>query len=119
MSLEETDAHEQLRRVLYPNSSILSDKSTTDQAHYRHEKITLYLSHSILRSVESAREKLETLSYDGCRGVGICTSAEWGVIQLLTLQDEFTPYFSIDFDATDKELFIQYCTALYYANKSM
>lgn len=119
MSLEDTDAHGQLRRVLYPDSSILSDKSTADQAHYRHEKITSYLSHSILRSVESAREKLEKLSYDGCRGVGICTSAEWGVIQLLTLQDEFTPYFSINFDATDKELFIQYCTALYYANKSM
>jgi hypothetical protein len=118
MSLENTDAHGQLLGLLYPDSSILSDKSTADQAHYRHEKITSYLSNSIMRSIESAREKLEMFSYDGCRGIGICTHAEWGVIQLLTLQNEFIPYFSIDFDASDKELFIQYCTALYYANKS-
>lgn len=118
MSLENTDAHGQLLGLLYPDSSILGDKSTADQAHYRHEKITSYLSNSIMRSIESAREKLEMFSYDGCRGIGICTHAEWGVIQLLTLQDEFIPYFSIDFDASDKELFIQYCTALYYANKS-
>lgn len=118
MNLEDGDTDERLRELLHPNSSILSDKSPVEQPHYKYGKIAMYLSDSNVRSVESAREKLERLSYDGCRAMGVCTNAEWGVIQLLILQKEFTPYFPIDFDATDKELYFQFCTALYYANKS-
>lgn len=118
MTLEDDESDERLQQLLHPNSSILSDKSEEEQAHYKYGKIRMYLSHSNKRSVESAKEKLEQLSYDGCHGMGVCTNAEWGVIQLLSVQKDFLPYFPIDFDATDKELYFQFCTALYYANKS-
>lgn len=119
MDLEETQAHEKLSGLLYPNCSALCDKSSIEQVHYRYEKVAMYLSNSKERSIETAIEKLKKYSYDGCRNVGVCTNAEWGAIQLFTLQDELNPYFQIDFNATDKELFLQFCTALYYANKSL
>lgn len=119
MNLEYSNAEERLRKLLHPSSAILSHNSAEKDAHYKYGKIPLYLSDSNLRSVESAKEKLERLSYDGCSDIGVCTNAEWGVIQLLILQKDFTPYFPIDFDATDKELYFQFCTALYYANKSV
>lgn len=118
MTLEEDKSDERLQQLLYPDSSILSDKSEEEQVHYKYEKIVMYLSDSDKRSVANAKRKLEQLSYDGCRGVGVCTNAEWGVIQLLIVQKDFLPYFPIDFDATDKELYFQFCTAVYYANKS-
>ncbi len=119
MDLEETQAHEKLSGLLYPNCSALCDKSSIEQVHYRYEKVAMYLSNSKERSIETAIEKLKKYSYDGCRNVGVCTNAEWGAIQFFTLQDELNPYFQIDFNATDKELFLQFCTALYYANKSL
>ena len=118
MTLEDDKSDERLQQLLHPDSSILSDKSKEEQAHYKYGKIVMYLSDSDERSVENAKWKLEQLSYDGCRSMGVCTNAEWGVIQLLIVQKDFLPYFSIDFDATDKELYFQFCTALYYANKS-
>ena len=105
--------------LLYPNCSALCDKSSIEQVHYRYEKVAMYLSNSKERSIETAIEKLKKYSYDGCRNVGVCTNAEWGAIQLFTLQDELNPYFQIDFNATDKELFLQFCTALYHASKSL
>lgn len=117
MSLEKTKANKKLHDILYPNSLILSNKSTIENAHYRYEKISMYLSNSKDRSIENATEKLKKFSYNGCRNSNICTNSEWGVIQLITLQDEFLPYFPIDFNGTDKELFFQFCTALYYANR--
>ncbi len=118
MTLEDDKSDKRLQQLLHPDSSILSDKSEEEQAHYKYEKIVMYLSDSDKRSVANAKRKLEQLSYDGCRGVGVCTNAEWGVIQLLIVQKDFLPYFPIDFDATDKELYFQFCTAVYYANKS-
>lgn len=118
MTLEDDKSDERLQQLLHPNSSVLSDKSSKEQAHYKFGKIRMYLSKSNKRSIESAKEKLERLSYDECCGVGMCTDAEWAVIQLIILQKEFVPFFSIDFDATDKELYFQFCTALYYANKA-
>ncbi|UYX11650.1 hypothetical protein ACSW88_06965 [Clostridium perfringens] len=117
MSLEKTKANKKLHDILYPNSLILSNKSTVENAYYRYEKVFIYLSNSNHRSIESATEKLKKFSYNGCRNSKICTNSEWGVIQLITLQDEFLPYFPIDFNGTDKELFFQFCTALYYANR--
>lgn len=117
MTLEDDKSDERLQQLLHPDSSILSNKSEEEQAHYKYEKIVMYLSDSDEHSVANAKRKLEQLSYDGCRGVGVCTNAEWGVIQLLIVQKDFLPYFPIDFDATDKELYFQFCTAVYYANK--
>lgn len=114
MDLEETHAHDKLSALLYPSYSTIFEN-----ADYQYEKIIDYLAISEERSIESALEKLKKYSYDGCRNVGVCTDEEWGAIQLFTLQDELNPYFEIDFDATDKELFLQFCTALYFANKSL
>ncbi len=119
MDLEETQAHERLSRILNPSVLTFIEKSNDKQAHYKHEKIKEYLSRSKECSFERAKKKLMELSYDGCKEVGICTNAEWGVIQLLMMRDEFIPYFPIDFNATDKEIYYQYLTALYYANKSL
>lgn len=119
MNLEETKANEMLSIILYPNTTALCNKSHIEQVDYKCEKIFRYLSHSNERSVETAKEKLEKFSYDGCRCGKVCTNAEWGVIQLLMLQNELVPYFPIDLNATDKELFFQFCTALYCLNQSL
>lgn len=76
----------------------------------------MYLVDSNGHSFESAKTKLKQFSYDGCKSMGECTDAEWGVIQLLTIYDELKPYFFIDLNVDDRILYIQYCTALYFAN---
>lgn len=118
MSLEDGRAHKKLRDILCPDFSVLVDESSEENADYKYGKIVEYLSTSSLRSIESAKEKLDKLSYDGCSCEGACTDAEWGVIQLLILEKELTPFFSIDFNSTDRELYFQFCTAVYYADKA-
>lgn len=118
MSLEDGKAHKKLRDILCPDFSVLANESSEENADYKYGKIVAYLPTSGLRSIESAKEKLDKLSYDGCRCGGACTDAEWGIIQLLLLQKELSPFFPIDFDATDRELYFQFCTAVYYADKA-
>ena len=119
MNLEETNANNILQEILNPSYSILSDKSDVYQADYKYSKVSMYLSCSNGSSYETAIQKLTDYSYRGCCESGVCTDAEWGIIQLLLLKDELTPYFPINCNVTDKELYIQYCTALYYANEEI
>ncbi len=117
MDLEETNANDNLQELLNPSYSILSDKSDVYQAKYKHSKVSMFLSCSNGSSYETAIQKLMDYSYEGCSVSGVCTDAEWGAIQLFLLKDELTPYFPINCNVSDKELYIQYCTALYYANE--
>lgn len=119
MNLEETEAEERLSSILRPSASVLIEKSKDEQANYKHEKIEKYLSMSNERSFDTAMRKLNELSYDGCKIEDTCTHAEWGLIQLWEIKEEFTPYFSIDFNTTDKKIYYQYLTALYFANKNL
>ena len=119
MNLEETEAEERLSSILRPSASVLIEKSKDKQANYKYGKIEKYLSMSNKRSFDTAMRKLNELSYDGCKIGGVCTDAEWGLIQLWIIKDEFMPYFSIDFNTTDKEVYYQYLTALYIANKNL
>ncbi len=115
MNLVETKARDKLYRIIHPRI-VLSSKSKLKDAHYRYAKIEMYLAISNERSVDSASSKLKQFTYDGCKETGVCTNAEWGVIQLLTIKNELDPYFPIDLNVADRILYIQYCTALYYAN---
>lgn len=117
MTLYEDRMNERLHNLLYPDNTFLLHTSSNDQLDYAHQKIIAYLAHSNERSVEKAKDKLEQLTYDGCKECCSCTNEEWGVIQLICIQFELIPFFSINFDVTDKELCLQYCTALYFANK--
>jgi len=115
MDLEESQADERLSNILYPDSSVLVETSNDSQAYYKYSKIS-YLADSKEYSVKTAQEKLKHYGYEGCRGIGVCTNAEWAIIQLLDLQEELNLYFQLDFNTNDKCLYIQYCTALYFAN---
>ena len=119
MNLEETEAEEHLSSILRPSASVLIEKSKDEQANYKYGKIETYLSMSNERSFDTAMRKLNELSYDDCKIGCVCTNAEWGLIQLWEIKEEFTPYFSIDFNITDKKIYYQYLTALYFANKNL
>lgn len=118
MDLYESGAYEKLSSILCPNPFILIRNSKDNDAKYKHEKIWAYLKESDGRHIESAKKNLDKYTYDVCVSMEAIKNTEFGVICLLSIKEELDPYFPINLDATDKELFLQYCTAVYFANKS-
>lgn len=110
------NAEDTLRAVIHPSCSRIVSLCSIDNAHYCFEKILSYLASSEDRSIESARLKLIEFDYSGCMVGDACSNAEWGVIQLLRVQDAIQQYFPLVTDASDAELYCQVCAAAYYSN---
>ena len=116
MDLEESDAESELKNLLYPSNSVLVDNSNKEQAYYRYSKIE-YIEGSDEYTLLFVLKNLQKYSEADWRDGNLCTNLEFGMMQLWSLKEEIVKYFPIDFTYSDKNIYIQYLVALYYANK--
>jgi len=115
MDLEEGNAKVELESILYPSNSVLVDNSNEEQAYYRYSKIS-YIEGSDEYTLPIVLKNLEIFSQADWRDGNICSDLEFGMMQLWSVKEEIVKYFPIDFTYSDKNIYIQYLVALYYAN---